>query len=275
MYLGRNIWGLVVGDKSIGIQNAFTSEFWDFRTRLRKTFFFGGNNTAPHEMYLTYDNIHYDKPGYQDYFNSRNYMIWNLTEFWSGNNYTFHAYRQIEGSAAKKVTVTSIPEGMERQSCIINNGADITFIAGQRILLHKGFHVKPGGKFHAIIGSKDLYDKSVKDKSINDSFAGPEILEPDCKESKIIDLESDGLKLNSFYSLYPNPSPGIFTLRFNDGQTESYTVEVRNMMGKTVFKKENIRDEATVIDIRNEAKGIYLIKLSAGGKVYSDKMIVQ
>ena len=239
---------------------------------------------------------------------------------------------------------------------VVNSGINVSFTAGESILLKKGFHAKAGSHFTAkiedvqmpvspVVTSEpellsptvcytvkntdycnfDLYNwwdewitggpgsingnnacfeipgyeelpngkytlvstfsntcKSVNietlllkvDKGIavlknNDSSKPLKQPELTIKNSLIIKSADGSL------SLYPNPSPGIFTLRFNDGQTESYSVEVRNMMGKTVFKKENIRDEATVIDIRNEAKGIYLIKLSAGGKVYTDKMIVQ
>ena len=152
-------------------------------------------------------------------------------------------------------------------------------IAGERILLHKGFHVKPGGKFHAIIGSKDLYDKLVKDKSINNSFADLETLEPDFKESEINNLKSDEIEYkitgNEDFKIYPNPSPGLFTLHFDDGENPGFSVEVTNMMGNVVYKRENVQVGNTAIDIHGQPKGIYFVKVLAGGKVYTEKVVVE
>jgi hypothetical protein len=277
LYLGPEVIAMTVGDKSIGLKQIpdYLPPWWDQHSSLKKTFFFGGTKPAPHKMEMRFSDIHYDKPGFGDWFNSRNYMIWNLSEFLEDDIFAFHAYRQIEGSVKDEGTVTSIPEGMERQSCIINDGADITFVAGERILLHKGFHVKPGGKFHAIIGTKDLYDKLVKDKSINNSFAEPETLEPDFKGSEITDMGNDGFNLNPVFQIYPNPNPGLFTLHFNDGENAGFEVEITNMVGNVVYKNKNMQAGNMAIDIRERPKGIYFVKVVAGGKVYTEKVVVE
>jgi len=47
------------------------------------------------------------------------------------------------------------------------------------------------------------------------------------------------------------------------------------MTGKTVFGKTDVTGESLAVDIRGEPSGIYLVKVTAGGKVYTEKVIVQ
>ena len=150
MYLSDRVIGLVIGDKCIGIKGYGNPSIGGTFTKLRKTFWFGGESTAPHNMEMRYDNMHYDKPGFQEVFNSRNYMIWNLSNFTKFNDYTFTASKQIDGSGEESWVTTNDPY-LNKNGCIIHNGANITFIDGERIVLHKGFKVNPGGHFIAKI----------------------------------------------------------------------------------------------------------------------------
>jgi len=276
MYMSASVIGLVVEDKAIGVMDYGNYNANKVATRFRKTFWFGGQSPAPHKMEMRFDNIHYDKPGFGDYFNSRNYMIWNLSNFYQSDILAFHANIQIDMSGEDTwVTKHSQHPNKIKQECIIHNNADVTLIAGERIVLHKGFHVKPGGKFHAIIGSKDLYDKLVKDESINNSFTEPETLEPDFKESEITNMGNDGFKPNSVFSIYPNPSPGLFTLHFDDGENVSFEVEIMDMIGNVVYRRENVQKGNTAIDIRVKPKGIYFVKVLVGSKVFTEKVVVE
>ena len=291
MYLGRFVLGLVVGDKSIGIHDHLTGEFWGLRSRFRKTFYFGGKSAAPHTMYLDFDNMHFDKPGYQDYFNSRNYMIWNLTEFWNGNNFVFYANKQIEGSIANPGAVTSAHPNLNKQECIIKYGASITFIAGESIKLHPGFKVEPGGHFVAKIGSKELYnevkDSLEKQLSYNDSCLVSNSTkvkndqshytystDTNIKYKNLLDSENNIADLkNENFNIYPNPHPGIFNIEIYDEEFSVFSLQVINMMGNTVYQKKSIPAGKTKINIKSQPKGIYFLKVQIGEKVYTEKVV--
>ncbi|MCD4697268.1 MAG: T9SS type A sorting domain-containing protein, partial [Bacteroidales bacterium] len=60
---------------------------------------------------------------------------------------------------------------------------------------------------------------------------------------------------------------------FYDSQNDEYSIEIINMVGKTVYKKQNVKQGNTSIDIRENPKGIYLVKVQAGGIVYSEKVV--
>ena len=63
--------------------------------------------------------------------------------------------------------------------------------------------------------------------------------------------------------------------QIQNGESKKFDVEVRSMTGKTVFGKTDVTDESLAVDIRGEPSGIYLVKVTAGGKVYTEKVIVQ
>ncbi|NOX48203.1 MAG: T9SS type A sorting domain-containing protein, partial [Chlorobi bacterium] len=66
-----------------------------------------------------------------------------------------------------------------------------------------------------------------------------------------------------------------FTLRFDDGESSGFAVEITNMMGNVVYKKGNAQMGNTAVDIREQPKGVYFVKVQAGGKVYIEKVVVE
>jgi hypothetical protein len=47
------------------------------------------------------------------------------------------------------------------------------------------------------------------------------------------------------------------------------------MIGNVIYKQHNVQAGNTAIDIRNQPKGIYFVKVQAGGKVYTEKVVVE
>ena len=71
----------------------------------------------------------------------------------------------------------------------------------------------------------------------------------------------------------PNPSNGMLTLAFSDDGKKD--IFIYDMMGKVVFKDENVKGNTLKVDITNQPAGIYLIKVISGEDVISKKIIVQ
>ena len=75
---------------------------------------------------------------------------------------------------------------------------------------------------------------------------------------------------NSFITIYPNPSDGIFHLTLKN-ETE---IEVYNIMGKAIYKTVTTNQAAT-INLGKEAKGIYFVKIVDNGKIVYKKIILR
>jgi Secretion system C-terminal sorting domain len=79
----------------------------------------------------------------------------------------------------------------------------------------------------------------------------------------IIKLSPDNLSNNtldsSLFSIYPNPTSGIFNLKFNSA-FENYTMTIRNYLGQIV-KQENISTTNTYTNSIETQSGFYFIEL--------------
>lgn len=293
MYLGSDVIGLVIDDKCLGLRQMNNyGPFWDKKSLLRKIFWFGGKSPAPHKMEMKFECMEYDRPNYQDYFNSRNIMTWNLTEFQPGDNFVYFANTKINGSGEIDwVQKHSEHPDQTKQKCIIKDGANITFIAGQKIILHHGFCVKSGGNFVAKIGSREIYERLIGNDSINIStFSNNRIPSGILKlydtitnkasslysgrEFKSTKNYGNYLNINKeIYQIYPNPNSGIFNLVVFNDKFSVFSVQIINMIGKTVYKKESVPVGKTEINIKEQAKGIYFIKIQSGDKTYMEKVV--
>ncbi len=61
-------------------------------------------------------------------------------------------------------------------------------------------------------------------------------------------------------TIYPNPTTGMFTIDMGDyDETVNYTIT--SIDGRIVAKNSNITDNKIMIDLSNESKGVYLLKL--------------
>ena len=85
---------------------------------------------------------------------------------------------------------------------------------------------------------------------------------------------STGINNNEYsknlFSIYPNPSTGKFNIKFSN-QHQITSVEIYNLLGESVFQKQNTNE----IDLSSAAKGIYFVKVYAGEKIYTEKIIVE
>ncbi|OQX72201.1 MAG: hypothetical protein B6D61_14685 [Bacteroidetes bacterium 4484_249] len=75
-------------------------------------------------------------------------------------------------------------------------------------------------------------------------------------------------------SVYPNPSDGIFNLTaFHDitGSQNLLGLEIINNTGKTIYTMENV---PLKIDLSNQPKGIYFIKIETKNGIYTKKILI-
>jgi hypothetical protein len=80
------------------------------------------------------------------------------------------------------------------------------------------------------------------------------------------------------FTLFPNPSEGNFQLQFNTASTDLVELRVFDLAGRTVYTKDykevsGFFDEA--ISLGNMAKGIYLLRVVNGGKLSTQKLVIE
>ncbi|MGE0637110.1 MAG: T9SS type A sorting domain-containing protein [Bacteroidia bacterium] len=78
--------------------------------------------------------------------------------------------------------------------------------------------------------------------------------------------------------IYPNPSRGLFNWSVNSLNSINTEIKVFDTMGKLIFiqnQKSTNQIKAGVIDLSNEAKGIYVVQISVDGTLFHQKIILQ
>ncbi len=73
-------------------------------------------------------------------------------------------------------------------------------------------------------------------------------------------------------NIYPNPSNGIFTIENLTGFQNLLGLEITDITGKTIPTMEHAPLQ---IDISNQPKGIYFIKIQTETGIYTEKIIIQ
>ena len=71
--------------------------------------------------------------------------------------------------------------------------------------------------------------------------------------------------------IYPNPSEGIFNLDLNG--TSFVEIRILNSIGQEI--KEFTTSKNTLIDLSNNAKGIYSILIKSGDDILTKKIVLQ
>lgn len=75
-------------------------------------------------------------------------------------------------------------------------------------------------------------------------------------------------------SLYPNPGTGTFAVDMPTG-IKNAEVAVYDVYGRKVYERATIFASNKVeLDLTSLAQGTYMLKISAGGKVYREKMVI-
>lgn len=111
-------------------------------------------------------------------------------------------------------------------------------------------------------GSGDNSSSIVEDQYVSKSSA----IEP----VKIKPVE------NFSFTVYPNPNNGNFTITLKNVEDKNITgtLTVYNFMG-TIISKQQLVNESTVIDLKENAKGIYYVKIENEFGIKTEKVIYQ
>jgi hypothetical protein len=76
----------------------------------------------------------------------------------------------------------------------------------------------------------------------------------------------------SITRIYPNPANDRLNIEWPDVQPGILDVEIINITGRTIYRKTGHIEQ---IDVSGYARGLYLVKVRAGDKLYTGKVILQ
>ncbi len=76
------------------------------------------------------------------------------------------------------------------------------------------------------------------------------------------------------FEIFPNPTSGQLWIKNPNSKEDFISVEIFNSFGKKLMEFET-SEEITQIDLSEKPKGVYLIRIKSGSKVFSEKIIVQ
>jgi hypothetical protein len=79
------------------------------------------------------------------------------------------------------------------------------------------------------------------------------------------------------FSVYPNPSNGLFTITMNTNTDEDYNLNIRDIQGKQVYSEViSVNGEyRRELDLSTLAKGVYYLQIQDGENSKVEKLIIQ
>lgn len=77
----------------------------------------------------------------------------------------------------------------------------------------------------------------------------------------------------SAVSIFPNPSNGVFQITSDESQITN--LEIVNILGEKVYASTKAQVANSTIDISNQPKGVYFVKIYDGTTIYNQKIVVQ
>ncbi|NOZ33912.1 MAG: T9SS type A sorting domain-containing protein [Chlorobi bacterium] len=95
------------------------------------------------------------------------------------------------------------------------------------------------------------------------------------KTSKDITVTNVGInQIKSGISIAPNPNNGFFTVKINNLTAANSFIEIYSMSGKLIYQK-NINSDVFNIDLSNQAKGIYFVRIIFGNQIINSKLMIE
>lgn len=139
-------------------------------------------------------------------------------------------------------------------------GGNVSHIAGTNIIYYPGTKVDLGGYMHGYIST---------------IFCSPYV-HPVVEAPAITGIENPGIGNpdNSFFKIYPNPTPGKFTLELKGDMTAAQVhVEIFGVLGDRILSKDMQIDRKQEFSLVEKPSGVYVIHVTAGGNSETEKII--
>jgi acetyl esterase/lipase len=157
-------------------------------------------------------------------------------------------------NATATITVAGTPAEF-----VVENGGQATMIAGLNIRYLPGTKVLPGGTMWGYITPNGTYCGLKSTAMV---------------ENTEEETENPHAATESLFKIYPNPTTGIFTLELQQGQLEEgVKYECYGIFGERLFSGILSNKSGRICSLSNLPSGIYFIRVIAGDKTETTKII--
>lgn len=88
---------------------------------------------------------------------------------------------------------------------------------------------------------------------------------------------SNNIKTLKILELSPNPTKGYFLINMELSKKEAVQIDIFNIEGKLIqhISKGNIQNLQQAVDLTNESKGIYLVKITVGNESVTKRILIE
>ena len=87
---------------------------------------------------------------------------------------------------------------------------------------------------------------------------------------------NDKISDHANFKLYPNPNNGRFIIEFDDKTINKINLEIYSLLGEKIFEKSDLNPQSSnEIDLSDSPKGVYMVRILDGEKIYSEKIVIQ
>jgi len=94
-----------------------------------------------------------------------------------------------------------------------------------------------------------------------------------CENIVVVGIDEESTNFN--VSIFPNPTNGLITINFNDGVSQETNYTITSIEGKVITNQTNIVTNNVIIDLSNESKGVYFLKINSENNNAVYKLIKQ
>lgn len=144
---------------------------------------------------------------------------------------------------------------------VVQPGGAATLVAGQSVKLLTGTHAQSGGYLRAWIDPAGNYCNQ------------PVPAIPLANETIIIGEHlPSGLSTDDGFRIYPNPADGPFLIEFINSFSGA-EIEIYNMMGVMVLRKETNASPTLRFDLSQNPPGLFIIRIREGERIYTKKLV--
>jgi hypothetical protein len=143
---------------------------------------------------------------------------------------------------------------------IVQSGGNVEHIAGTNIIYYPGTRVFSGGTLYGHISG-----------TFCNSYIHPAMQAP-----VVAGIENPGIgnPNNSFFKIYPNPTPGKFTLELTGDITSSQVhVEIFGILGDRILSKDMQVERKQEFSLVEKPTGVYVIHVTSGLNSETEKII--
>jgi len=111
--------------------------------------------------------------------------------------------------------------------------------------------------------------------SANGNYA-VEVAENNCVDTSVCELVANVTVMENSFEfspiVFPNPSSGIFNLLIGS-RIQDYSVYVTDLLGKLIYQSENNKENQLQIDLSDQPRGVYLVKVISGNQTAVLKLL--